>query len=146
MMKTKSKNFGHIFTIVVAGAAVTSCVLVGYAMCWLDVNAPYLAMLPAIVVCCALGGLVLASWAILFSAIALWYFFLSPGGFAVPNSGDFGHLLFFVLVAFFACWLIDGLRYANLKLTRDNVVLGIKISSYLKYIKPKADESRKPRH
>jgi K+-sensing histidine kinase KdpD len=94
-------------------------------------SAPYLVFLPTIIGACALGGFVMALCAIAFSAIGLLFFFIPPNGFALPNAADFVHLAIFIAVAAFGCWIIDGLRRSNHELTRDNVMLGCKISSLL---------------
>jgi K+-sensing histidine kinase KdpD len=94
-------------------------------------SAPYLVFLPTIIGACALGGFAMALCAIAFSAIGLVFFFIPPDGLEFPNAADFVHLCIFIAVAAFGCWIIDGLRRSNRELTRDNVMLGCKISSLL---------------
>jgi K+-sensing histidine kinase KdpD len=119
----------------VAALAVTGCALLAEAFAACGIDVPYLCFIIAIVACCALGGWELAVWALVFSAAGLWDFFLPPSGFGWPKYSDAGHLLVFVIVAFFVCWIIDGLRRANNALSHDNVVLGCKITALLKRAK-----------
>lgn len=92
---------------------------------------PYLVFFPVIVGACAISGLGTAACAIGFSALALWYFFIPPDGFALPDASDSVHLCLFILIALFGCWIIDSLHRTNNKLTRDNVVLGVWLSKLL---------------
>jgi len=119
----------------VAALAVTGCALLAEAFAAFGIDVPYLCFIIAIVACCALGGWALAAWALVFSAVGLWDFFLPPNGFGWPKYSDAGHLLVFIIVAFFVCWIIDGLRRANDALSRDNVVLGVKLTALLKRAK-----------
>jgi len=119
----------------VAALAVTGCALLAEAFAAFGIDVPYLCFIIAIVACCALGGWALAAWALVFSAVGLWDFFLPPTGFGWPRYSDAGHLVVFIIVAFFVCWIIDGLRRANNALSRDNVVLGCKITALLKRAK-----------
>ena len=119
----------------VAAFAVVGCALLAEAFAAFGIDVPYLCFIIAIVACCALGGWGLAAWALVFSAVGLWDFFLPPSGFGWPKYSDAGHLIVFIIVAFFVCWIIDGLRRANDALWRDNVVLGVKISALLKRAK-----------
>ena len=119
----------------VAAFAVTGCALLAEAFAAFGIDVPYLCFIIAIVACCALGGWGLAAWALVFSAVGIWDFFLPPSGFGWPKYSDAGHLIVFIIVAFFVCWIIDGLRRANSALSRDNVVLGVKLSALLKRAK-----------
>lgn len=119
----------------VAALAVVGCALLAEAFAAFGIDVPYLCFIIAIVACCALGGWGLAAWALVFSAVGLWDFFLPPTGFGWPKYSDAGHLIVFIIVAFFVCWIINGLRRANDALWRDNVVLGVKISALLKRAK-----------
>lgn len=114
-----------------AGLVVALCLAIDIALDSLEIKTPYIALLPAIVGSCALGGFGAALWATLFSALGLLYFFIPPAGFAMPDYSDFAHLAVFVAVSLFTCWVIDGLRRSNNELSRDNVVLGCKISTLL---------------
>jgi K+-sensing histidine kinase KdpD len=129
------KQGSSLSDLVVKMATVASCVglCIGLetALEVCHVSAPYLIFLPAIAGACAISGLGTALWAICFSAIGLWYFFIPPYGFSVPDYTDFGHLCVFVGVSCFVCWVIDSLRRTNDELSRDNVVLGCKISTLL---------------
>ncbi len=118
-----------------AAFAVAVCALLAEAFALFGIDVPYLCFIVAIVVCCTLGGWSLAAWALVFSAVGLWDFFLPPSGFGWPKYSDAGHLAVFIIVAFFVCWIIDGLRRANDTLSRDNVVLGCKLTALLKRAK-----------
>jgi K+-sensing histidine kinase KdpD len=121
------------FTVKLAtvGSCVALCIGVEYGLEICHVTAPYLIFLPAIAGTCAIGGLGTALWAIFFSTIGLWYFFIPPYGFSVPDYTDFAHLCVFVGVSCFVCWVIDSLRRTNDELSRDNVALGCKVSTLL---------------
>lgn len=114
------------------GLCVALCIALEIALESLNVTAPYLVFLPAIAGVCAIGGVSAALWAVLFSTVGLWYFFIPPFGFAVPSYTDIAHLCVFVGVALFVCWVIQGLRRSNDELSRDNVALGCKVSTLLK--------------
>src|SRR5579862_781837 len=134
--KDIAMNQGHGFSHSVAratliAACVGCCVGVEMVLEAVNTSAPYLVFLPVVAGACALSGVGAAMWAILFSALSLWYFFLPPYGFSLPGYADLANLSVFVGVALFVCWVIDGLRRANDALTRDNVVLGCKISTLL---------------
>ncbi|HZW50362.1 MAG TPA: DUF4118 domain-containing protein [Rudaea sp.] len=92
------------------------------------VSAPYLVFLPIITGVCAISGFAMGLCAIFFSTLGLVYFFIPPDGFDLPSSADFMHLCVFITVAFFGCWIIDGLKRTNDELSRDNFVLGCKVS------------------
>lgn len=114
-----------------SGLGVALCLAVDIALDAFEIKTPYLAFMPAIVGCCALGGMSMALWAIFFSTLGLVYFFIPPSGFAMPSYGDIAHLLVFVGVSIFICWVIDSQRRSNDQLSRDNVILGCKISTLL---------------
>ena len=130
---SRTANIG--FSAAVAGMAVAVCALLAEAFAAFGIDVPYLCFIIAIVACCALGGWSLAAWALVFSAAGIWNFFLPPSGHGWPLYSDAAHLIVFIIVAFFVCWIIDGLRRANDALSRDNVVLGCKISALLKRAK-----------
>ena len=119
----------------IASACSFGCALLAeaFAACGIDVRD--FCFIIAIVACCALGGAGHSRLGLVFSAVGLWDFFLPPNGFGWPKYSDAGHLVVFIIVAFFVCWIIDGLRRANDALSRDNVVLGCKITALLKRAK-----------
>jgi K+-sensing histidine kinase KdpD len=119
----------------IAALAVTVSAVLAGTFAAFGIDVPYLCFIISIVACCALGGWALAVWALVFSTVGLWDFFLPPNGFGWPKYSDAGHLIVFIIVAFFVCWIIDGLRRANDALSRDNVVLGCKITALLKRAK-----------
>lgn len=110
---------------------MVACAVFGIVLRWIGIDAPYLVFVPAIVGICALAGFILALWTVFFSTLGLWLLFVSPKGFAIPKVGDVAHIAIFVGVSIFVCWVIDGLRRANQQLSRDNVVLGCKLSVLL---------------
>jgi K+-sensing histidine kinase KdpD len=134
-MDQKSRTANIALSAAVAAFAVTGCALLAAGFAAFGIDVPYLCFIIAIVACCALGGWPLAAWALVFSAVGLWDFFLPPTGLGWPKYSDTAHLIVFVIVAFFVCWIIDGLRRANDALWRDNVVLGVKLSALLKRAK-----------
>jgi K+-sensing histidine kinase KdpD len=134
-MEQGSRTANIVLSALVAGIAVTACALLAAGFAAFGIDVPYLCFIIAIVACCALGGWALAAWALVFSAVGLWNFFLPPSGLGWPKYSDTAHLIVFVIVAFFVCWIIDGLRRANDALSRDNVVLGVKLSALLKRAK-----------
>lgn len=117
--------------IATAAACVALCVVLSIALEWMNIDAPYLLFLSAIAGICALGGLSVAVWMVLFSTLGLWAVFIPPAGFAFPNVDDSVHIGVFIGACTFVCWIIDGLRRANAELSRDNVALGCKISVLL---------------
>jgi len=135
VMDQGSRTATIVISAAVAAFAVAVCALLAKAFAACGIDVPYLCFIIAIVACCALGGWALAAWALVFSAVGLWDFFLPPTGFGWPKYSDAGHFAVFIIVAFFVCWIIDGLRRANNALSRDNVVLGCKITALLKRAK-----------
>ena len=119
----------------VAGFAVVLCAILANAFSAFGIDVPYLCFIIAIVACCAFGGWSLAAWALVFSTAGIWNFYLPHGGSGWPKYADAGHLIVFIIVGFFVCWIIDGFRRANDALSRDNVLLGCKISALLRRAK-----------
>jgi K+-sensing histidine kinase KdpD len=134
-MDQGSRTATIVLSASVAAFAVVGCAVLAGAFAAFGIDVPYLCFIIAIVACCALGGWPLAAWALVFSAVGLWNFFLPPSGSGWPKYSDAAHLIVFVIVAFFVCWIIDGLRRANNALSRDNVALGCKISALLRRAK-----------
>ncbi|HKT17762.1 MAG TPA: DUF4118 domain-containing protein [Stellaceae bacterium] len=122
--------------LAVTALAVVLAITIEGLLETVKVSTPYLVFLPVVTGICALSGFGMGLCAILFSALGLWYFFIPPHGFDLPSPADFMHLCVFVTVAFFGCWIIDGLKRANDELSRDNFVLGCKISMLLSRKKP----------
>ena len=131
----ESRTIDTVLTAVIAGIAVAVCVVLAELLHACAIDVPYLCFLGGIVGCCAVGGWALASWALIFSAFGIWYFFLPPTGFGWPEYSDATHLMVFIGVTFFVCWIIDGQRRANHALSRDNVALGCKVSTLLRRAK-----------
>lgn len=131
----ESRTIDTVLTAAIAAVGVAACAALAGMLHALGVDVPYLCFMVAIVACCAVGGWALASWALIFSAVGLWCFFLPRSGFRWPRYGDGAHLIVFIAVAFFVCWIIDGQRRANHALSRDNVALGCKVSTLLRRAK-----------
>ena len=135
-MQEESHSFDVVLWAVTAALAVAPCVMLAEALAkWGGIDVPYLCFIPAIVGCCAIGGWALSSWALVFSALGLWFFFVPPTGFGWPKYGDAAHLIVFIGVSYFVCWIIEGQRRANDVLSRDNVALGYKISALIQRVK-----------
>ena len=134
-MTRESPTFALVASAVIAAAIVMPCAVMAELLDACGIAVPYLCFIVAIVGCCAIGGWWLASWALVFSAFGVWFFFLPPTGSGWPEYGDAAHLVVFIVVSYFVCWIIDGQRRANDALTRDNVALGCRISALLKRAK-----------
>jgi K+-sensing histidine kinase KdpD len=134
-MQEESPAIDFALSAITAAIAVIPCIVLAGTFAFFGVDVPYLCFIPAIVGCCAIGGWGLASWALVFSALGVWYFFLPPDGFGWPEYGDAAHLAVFIIVCFFVCWIIDSQRRANDALSRDNVALGYKISALLRRVR-----------
>jgi K+-sensing histidine kinase KdpD len=123
--------YDHSFGLAKTALGVGACVAFGLLLEAMNVSAPYLVFVPAIAGSCAIAGFSAGVWAIFLSTFGLWFFFLPPEGFTMPSYGELGHLCVFVLVTVFLCWIIDGQRRSNNALSRDNIMLGFKISTLL---------------
>jgi hypothetical protein len=131
----ESRVFNVVLTAVTAAFAVGVCSAVAEALNAVGIAVPYLCFIAAIVGCCTVGGWALASWALVFSSVGVWYFFLPPTGSGWPEYSDAAHLVVFIGVSYFVCWIVDGQRRANDALSRDNVMLGCKLSALLNRVK-----------
>jgi K+-sensing histidine kinase KdpD len=134
-MQEESRAVDLVLSAVTSAVAVVPCLAITEFLDEIGIEVPYLCFIPAIVGCCAVGGWALASWALVFSTLGVWYFFLPPAGFGWPEYGDAAHLIVFIVVSFFVCWVIDGQRRTNNALSRDNVALGYKVSALLQRFK-----------
>lgn len=133
MGDTREDSF--VLTAATAAVIIAPCLVIAELLNAVGIAVPYLCFIVGIVGCCALGGWGLAFWALIFSTGGLWCFFLPPQGWGWPEYSDAAHLLVFIAVAFFVCWIIDRQRRANDALSRDNVALGCKISALLQRVK-----------
>jgi len=134
-MEQGSRTSNIVLSAATAAFAVAVCAFLASIFAAFGIDVPYLCFIIAIVACCTLGGWSLAAWALVFSAVGIWDFFLPLSHSGWPKYADAGHLFVFIIVAFFVCWIIDGLRRTNNALSRDNVMLGCKISALLKRAK-----------
>ncbi|HUZ73294.1 MAG TPA: DUF4118 domain-containing protein [Stellaceae bacterium] len=112
-------------------AGVCACValsaFVAHEFLEFHVNVPYLAFLPAVAMCCLFDGLAAGVAATVLGGLDLWYFFLPPDGFGVPNIANALHLFVFLGVAGFMCWVIHVQRRSNEQLMQENFELGYKL-------------------
>lgn len=131
----ESRTIDTVLTAAIAAVAVALCTLVTELLYLCGIDVPYLCFLAVIVACCALGGWALSAWALIFSTVGIWGFFARLTHHGWPKHGDAAHLIFFIAVSYFVCWIIDGQRRANNALTRDNVALGCKVSTLLRRAK-----------
>jgi K+-sensing histidine kinase KdpD len=108
-----------------AYVGLSTLVAAGFAH--IHINGQFQVFLPAIVFCCwrhgFLGGVVSSA----LSALILWYLFVPPPGFALPDLADAGHLVIFFGVAIFVCRIITRERRANDQLMQENFELGYKV-------------------
>jgi K+-sensing histidine kinase KdpD len=95
-------------------ALATTIVLSG-----LDTRLPYIAFLPALVLCCDLYGLKIALAVTAASTILTWYAFVDPVmTFDLPSIGDTVQLVCFVIVTVFVCWVVSIYRTEIARLQR----------------------------
>jgi K+-sensing histidine kinase KdpD len=100
-----------IVATIVVGALVTFAVFAGFLLAKTGVNTPYLALLPAVVLCCDFYGFRYSLWAAIAGTVSAWYFFVTPvWTFEPPSLGDFVQLVSFLGVTLFACWVIEEQR------------------------------------
>jgi K+-sensing histidine kinase KdpD len=121
---------------VVNALMVLALVAVGALLAYLSslthTHAQYLVFLPSIILCSRFYDFACAVMAEILSALALWDWFIPPDGFALPSADDAGHLLGFVLVASFLCWLVRRDRGSNPELSKENFELGYRVSFLLR--------------
>lgn len=98
----------------------------------LHTNSQYLVFLPSIILCSRFYDFGCAVVSAILSALALWGWFIPPDGFALPTLEDAGHLLGFLLVASFLCWVVRRDRRSTAELSRENFELGYKVSFLLR--------------
>lgn len=98
----------------------------------LHTHSQYLAFLPSIILCSRFYDFGCAAMANILSALALWDWFIPPDGFALPSIDEAGHLLGFVLVASFLCWVVRRDRRSNAELAKENFELGYRVSFLLR--------------
>ena len=93
----------------------------------LDAGSQFLAFLPGIILCSRFHDASAGIASAVLSGLALWDWFVPPDGFALPNRQDTLHLLVFVALALFICWILRRDRRSNDELMRENVELGHKL-------------------
>lgn len=106
--------------------------LLAYLSTVLHTHSQYLAFLPAIILCSRFYDFGCAVMSEILSTLALWGWFVPPDGFALPSLDEAGHLLGFVLVASFLCWVVRRDRRSNAELTKENFELGYRVSFLLR--------------
>jgi hypothetical protein len=125
----------------IVGAAIAFGVLAGLAFDAIEVNAPYLSLLPGVVISSLLGGFRLGAVATILSGGSLRYFFVEPCySLGLPKVSDSLHILLFLGVSLLICYAIDMLIRSNDALSRDNFVLGHKVFVLLREMRSKAHE------
>lgn len=101
--------------------------VLAYASVLIEARSSFLAFVPAIAVCCRLYDLVGGVISSGLSTLALWDWFVPPEGFALPTPEDARHLLAFLVVSIFVCWIIHRERRSNDELAQENFELGYKL-------------------
>ncbi len=114
------KAVGHrVGRIVVVGLALSAAVMIARILADTGVRVPYIALLPALVVCCDVYGLRVALWMTAASSIVAWYVFVEPiMSLGLPSLSDAVQLLCFVAVAAFVCWVLSVYRAEILRLDK----------------------------
>lgn len=115
------------FRMVGIGVCVALSTLVAHEFLRFHVHALHLAFLPAVAVCCLLDGLAAGLAATVLGGLTLWCFFIPLGRFDLPDTAQTVHLVVFLAVAGFMCWVIDVQHRSNEQLTRENFELGYKL-------------------
>jgi K+-sensing histidine kinase KdpD len=113
-------------------ALVAAGVLLAYLSTLLNTHTQYLAFLPSIVLCSRFYDFACALMAEILSTLALWDWFVPPEGFALPSTDEIGHLLGFVLITSFLCWVVRRDRRSQAELARENFELGYRVSYLLR--------------
>jgi K+-sensing histidine kinase KdpD len=108
--------------VCVAASTLLVHVLLGFG-----INAVYLPFLPPVALCCLVDGLGSGLAATALCGLALWYFYVPPEGFALPDAAHALHLFVFVAVSAFMCWVIHLQRRSNQQLMEENFELGYKV-------------------
>jgi len=107
-----------LFMVVSAGLARLTFVV--------DIDAPFQSFIPGIVLSCLVFGFAAGVAAAAMSEVILWYYFVPPPGFALPDFTDLGRLCFFLAITLFLCRIITWLRRTNEALAQENFELGYK--------------------
>jgi K+-sensing histidine kinase KdpD len=118
---------GIIFRFAMVGALVGLGTLLDFAALQLDINAPYLTFLPVIALCCLIDGFGAGLVAAILSGISLWYFFVPPAGFGIPDRADAEHVAIYLCVCLIVCRIIQHQRRSNDQLAQENFELGYKV-------------------
>jgi len=90
------------------------------------INAEFQAFEPGIVLACLTFGFVAGMAATAVSSVLLWYYFVPPPGFALPDFGESTHLVVFLAVSVFLCRVVTRQRQTNEELAKENFELGYK--------------------
>jgi K+-sensing histidine kinase KdpD len=112
--------------------------LLAYLSTVLHTHSQYLAFLPSIILCSRFYDFGCAVVSEILSTVALWGWFVPPDGFALPSIDETGHLLGFVLVASFLCWIVRRDRRSHAALARENFELGYRVSFLLRALQGSA--------
>jgi K+-sensing histidine kinase KdpD len=109
------------------GACVGVSTLLAAGCAEVKISGQFQMFLPAIVLSCWLRGFAGAVAAAILSTLVLWYYFIPPDGFGLPNASDTAHLLIFLGVAVFVCRIVTRERRTNDQLMQENFELGYKV-------------------
>jgi K+-sensing histidine kinase KdpD len=107
------------------GAALFVALSAGLARLTFEV-APFQSFIPGIVLSCLVFGFGPGVATVLMSALVLWYYFVPPFGFSLPDFTHAAQLFFFLCITLFLCRIIAWQRRANEVLAQENFELGYK--------------------
>ena len=123
----------HLHPSILIGGLAEVCACVGLSalaaagFARLGIAGQFQVFLPAVVFCCWLHGFPGGVVSSLLSALILWYFFVPPPGFSMPDLSDASHLAIFLGVAIFVCRIVTRERRTNEQLMQENFELGYKV-------------------
>src|ERR1700690_420449 len=112
------------FQAIVAVVIMAVATIVGIELATLNVEAPYLVLLPGVLFAAAVGGGVCAAVAVLLGGLATWFYFIPPvWSFGIPSNQHAITLLLYIgilaLVSrtyYVQRRMIDELADSNIKL------------------------------
>lgn len=118
-MKRDLSFHGAIAVVIVALATIA-----GLELAVINVEAPYLVLLPGVIIAFAAGGVFTATIVILLGGVVTWFFFIPPvWSFQIPSYANSLTLLLFLAIMGLVCRIlyvqrrtIDELASANIEL------------------------------
>jgi len=97
---------------------------IGLGLKHLGVDAPELALLPAVVVLWLIDGVAGGISAIIVATVIVWYVFLPPQwSFRIADVSELWELAIYVVVIGFICYVIEGQKKRITELLADNLAL-----------------------